>query len=94
MVPKHKPGSLSAVKKKLAWQKIDQGNFQLGNSIMTVRSCVPDRTFIRKNSIEKDYLANLTKRTDRVGRVDPLVYASNISKRKMRSVISSGYGTR
>ena len=61
---------------------------------MTMRSCVPDQVSLKRNSIEKDYLASLTRRTDRVGRVDPLVFATKNNNKKMRSVLSTGYGSR
>ena len=93
-MPKRIPGSLSTVRKKQIGQKISNENSKLGNSIMTIRSCVPDRVLHRRNSIEKDYLANLTRRADRVGRVDPLVFATKNNNKKMRSVLSTGYGSR
>ena len=59
-----------------------------------MRPVVPQVNMIRKNSIEKDQLATLVSRKDRVGRADPLISVKQQMKRKMRSVLSSGYGNR
>ena len=46
--PDHTPGSLSVIKNKLANQKMRYENQVIGNTIMTMKSIVPDQDRLKK----------------------------------------------